>query len=347
MQAFRFHGPDHQGRLDEVPVPVAGPEEALLRIQTVAVCGSDLHILEGHTPTGFTPITLGHEIAADIVSFGGTAAPEGLSVGDRVFVNPIVGCNTCEHCLNNEGNLCPNKQIIGIHREGSLAEFAVAPVANLLKMPSDIDTAEIAMIESAGTANHALRALELEGRERPTVAIIGVGGLGSQVLQLALWRGMRVIALDGSDVALERAAQAGAAATLNSIATENPLDRLLELAGGHLDGVVDCVGAAQTCEFGLNALKPGRTLSIVGIGSQPLATTPPAHFVRRSLRIAAIYAYTAEDIRSVAQAVTERAVTLNAASNQRFPLSRIDEALALFADKAKAPARVLIELTEQ
>lgn len=345
LRAFRFHGTDQEPRLEEVPRPLPASGEALLRVHTVGVCGSDLHILEGHTPVGFTPITLGHEIAADVVELGEGAAGSGVAVGDRVFVNPVVGCGACEHCALAETNLCPDKRIIGIHRDGCLAEFGVAPVANLTVMPDDIDPAEIALIESAGTANHALRELGLEGHERPTIALIGAGGLGSQVLQLALWRGMRVIVLDASDQALERAARAGASATLNSVRHHDPLAALLELAGSHLDGVVDCVGFPSTTELGLSALKPGRTLSIVGIGGDALRTTPPAHFIRRSLKIAAIYAYTARDIADVCRAVVERAVTLSDPSNRRFALSDIDEALALFSDKRQAPARVLIEMS--
>lgn len=345
MRAFRFHGPEQDPRIDEVPRPAPDADEALLRVHTVGLCGSDLHILEGHTPVGFTPITLGHEIAADVVELGARAADRGIAIGDRVFVNPIVGCGACEHCATAETNLCPDKKIIGIHRDGCLAEYGVAPVANLTVMPADIDPAEITMIESAGTANHALRELGLDGRDRPTIALIGAGGLGSQVLQLALWRGMRVIVLDASDRALERAARAGAAATLNSVQHPDPLAALLELAGGHLDGVVDCVGFPATVELGLSALKPGRTLSIVGIGTAPLSTTPPAHFIRRSLRIAAIYAYTATDVADVGLAVSERAVALSDPGNRRFALDEIGDALALFADKQHAPARVLIELS--
>lgn len=347
MRAFRYHGTDQEARLDEVDRPTPREGEALLRIHTVGVCGSDLHILEGHTPVAFTPITLGHEIAADVVELGEGSADRGVAVGDRVFVNPIVGCGTCEHCAESETNLCPAKEIIGIHREGCLAEFGVAPVVNLTVVPGDLDPAEIAMIESAGTANHALRELGLDGRERPTIALIGAGGLGSQVLQLALWRGMRVIVLDASDLALERAGRAGAAATLNSVRHPAPLAALLELAGSHLDGVVDCVGFPDTVELGLSALKPGRTLSIVGIGDERLRTTAPAHFIRRSLRIAAVYAYTAQDVADVCRAVSERAVVLGDPGNRRFALSDIDEALALFADKRRAPARVLIEMPRE
>lgn len=346
MYALRFHGAGRSARLDELPTPAPGPGEALLRIRTAAICGSDLHILEGHTPVAFTPITLGHEIAADVIELNTAGRTPDVAVGDRVFVNPIVGCGSCEHCAEGQANLCPQKEIIGIHRDGCLSEYGVAPIENLIAMPRDVDPAEIALIESAGTANHALRALQIAHLERPTVAVIGVGGIGSQVLQLAKWRGMRIIALDGSDQALRRAERAGAAGTLNSVTGGDSIARLLDLADGHLDGVIDCVGLPQTCELGLSALKPGRTLSVVGIGSEPLTTTTPAHFVRRSLRIAAVYAYTAQDISDVSRAVSEQAVTLNDPGNPRIPLARVDEALSLFSDKLRAPARVLIDFPE-
>ena len=344
MFALRFHSPERPPSLDEVPQPTPEPHEALLRIHTVGICGSDLHIMEGHTPTGHTPITLGHEIAAEVVSLGAAASDHGVAPGDRVFVNPIVGCGDCEHCAVDEPNLCQDKQIIGIHREGCLAEYGVAPVANLTVMPQDIDMAEVAMIESAGTANHALRELGQGAKPGATIALIGAGGLGSQVLQLALWRGMRVIVVDTSEQARERAVRAGAFAAVHPGEVAATAAEILELAGGFLDGAIDCVGFPQTLETALMTLKPGRTAAVVGIGSASLTTTPPAHFVRRSLRIAAIYAYTARDIADVCAAVAERAVQLCDPDNQRFKLTEVDAAIALFTDKRRAPARVLIEL---
>ncbi|SJN09724.1 Alcohol dehydrogenase [Leucobacter sp. 7(1)] len=272
------------------------------------------------------------------------ASDTGVRVGDRVFVNPIVGCGACEHCELAEPNLCPGKRILGIHRDGGLAEFCVAPVTHLTPIPPGIAAAEIAMIESAGTANHALRSLGLDGHDHPTIALIGAGGLGSQVLALAVARGMRVFALDTQDQALARARRAGARGTLNSAQHPDPLAALRDLAGGPVDGVVDCVGFPSTVELGLSALKPGRTLSIVGIGSEALQTTAPAHFIRRSLRIAAIYAYTPLDIGEVSQAVAARSVALSDPGNPCVPLDQIHAALALFADKRRAPARVLITM---
>lgn len=344
MQALRFHAPGRLPVLEEVPIPTPGPQDALLRVNTVALCGSDLHIIQGHTAVGFTPITLGHEIAADVVALGSQATESGVSVGDRVFVNEGIGCGECEHCCADEPNFCPNKKILGIHLDGGAAEYCVAPARNLTVMPRDIDPAEIAMIEPASTAHHALRELRLDHLANPTILLIGAGGVGTQVLQLARYQGMKVIVVDVNEAALQRAERAGASGIVNSAESEDALDDVLRLAGGRVDGAVDCVGFPQTVELALGALKPGRSVSVIGIGDRPLATTPPGQFIRSSLRITGIYAFTPRDVAAVSRAVAERAVTLSNPDNRRFPLSQARDALELFSDRKRAPARVLLEI---
>lgn len=157
MKAARFLGVGVDLEIAFVPVPIPGDGESLIAVKAVGLCGSDLHITQGHTTTGYTPITPGHEISGVVEEIKGPSS--GICRGDRVFVNPMVGCGYCRFCTAGEVNFCPERSILGIQRDGGLAEFVVAPTANLTVMPDAVGFAEIALIESAGTANHAVRVL--------------------------------------------------------------------------------------------------------------------------------------------------------------------------------------------
>src|SRR5262245_39796207 len=152
MKAARFTAPGTPLEIISVARPQPSPGEALVRVRAVGLCGSDVHITEGHTPTAFTPITLGHEIAG-VVEVVGDGVGQHVAAGDHVFVNPMVGCLACRFCRAGEVNFCSRRKILGIQLDGALAEYVVAPVVNLTVMPEHVGFPETALIESAGTAN--------------------------------------------------------------------------------------------------------------------------------------------------------------------------------------------------
>ena len=114
MKAARFTAPGSPLEITSVARPRPGPGEALVRVRAVGLCGSDVHITEGHTPTAFTPITLGHEIAGVVETVDNSVA-HGVTVGDHVFVNPMIGCQACRFCQAGEVNFCSRRKILGIH----------------------------------------------------------------------------------------------------------------------------------------------------------------------------------------------------------------------------------------
>ncbi|HEX3955636.1 MAG TPA: alcohol dehydrogenase catalytic domain-containing protein [Trebonia sp.] len=226
MKAARFTAPGAPLEITSLARPRPGPGEALVRVRAVGLCGSDVHITEGHTPTAFTPITLGHEIAGVVEAVGDGAAQQ-VAAGDHVFVNPMVGCLACRFCRAGEVNFCSRRKILGIQLDGALAEYVVAPVVNLTVMPEHVGFPETALIESAGTANHAVRALQAAPGD--VVAVIGAGGLGMQAVRLAAARGAQVVSVDTDPVARQRCLDAGALAALDP-ASPGAVDQVLDAA---------------------------------------------------------------------------------------------------------------------
>jgi 2-desacetyl-2-hydroxyethyl bacteriochlorophyllide A dehydrogenase len=340
MKAARFTAPGTPLEIISVARPDPRPGEALIRVRAVGVCGSDVHITEGHTPTAFTPITLGHEIAGVVEAIGDGRYD--LAPGDHVFVNPMVGCMTCRSCRAGQVNFCSQRKVLGIQLDGALAEYVVAPVGNLTVMPEQVGFREIALIESAGTANHAVRTLQAESGD--VVAIIGVGGLGTQAVRLAVARGARVVAVDTDPVARQRCLDAGAFSALDP-ASPDTVEGILDAAQrpDGLDGVIDCVGIESTFTTALRILRINGHCAVVGIGTEPLVLTTPAHFTRRALRVSGIYGYTAADIAEVAARLVDGSLDLRASISAVVPLDDVNEGIKMFADRQNSPVRVLVE----
>ena len=210
MKAARFYQVGQPLVLEEVPRPQPGPEEVLIRVKSCGICGSDIHIVyEGVTPTAFQPIILGHEFSGENAGVGEWC--EGWKIGDRAAVNCIVSCGTCPNCLSGNDQICFQRQLLGIHLNGGLAEYVAVPTRNLARLPKQVSFDQGAVLTDAvATPYHALtrRGKVVSG---DSVAVLGCGGLGLHAVQLAKSLGAgRVIALDVSEVALERARERGA-----------------------------------------------------------------------------------------------------------------------------------------
>jgi threonine dehydrogenase-like Zn-dependent dehydrogenase len=218
----------------------------------------------------------------------------------------------------------------------------IAPAENLTVMPGTLGFPEIALIESAGTSNHAVRALGVAAGD--VVCVIGTGGLGMQALRIAIARGATVYAIDADPAARQRSLDAGAAAVFDP-ATDGLVAAVLAAAGAPdgIDGVIDCVGIQPTFTTALELLHLNGHVAVVGIGAKPLELTPPAHFMRRALRVSGIYGYTNADIAEVAARLVDGSLDLRASVSAILPLDEVNEAIRLFADRTNSPVRVVVE----
>ncbi len=234
------------GRIEvvEVPVPEPGPDEVLIQVTSVGICGTDLHILDGHyAPT--LPITPGHEFAGVVTKIG--ADVHGIAVSDRVTADPNIYCGKCVLCRAGRTNLCINATAIGVDLPGAMAEFVVAPAANCVVLQPETDLAAAALVEPLSCAVHALDTLST--RVGQDVLIYGAGPMGLILASLsrqALSASVSVV--DLNEERLQWAKTAGATRTATS-ATTLPL---------HEYGIViDCTGAVPAIEDGISRLAPG------------------------------------------------------------------------------------------
>jgi D-arabinose 1-dehydrogenase-like Zn-dependent alcohol dehydrogenase len=269
MRALRFHGVDDL-RLDDVEPPTLDGHEVIVRVEASGVCGSDLHFLDGTARTAFVPITLGHEIAGTIEE----SAVDGRA-GNPVVVTTGAHCGECHPCRLHRPNLCVNMVVMGIDRDGGLAELVGVPSAMVMARPEQVSAPAAATAVDAGAT--ALHAVERRGRvgDGDIVVVIGVGGLGSYGLQMARNLGAEVIAADIDHDALDRARSLGASATVLVEGQMSVGREVKRLTGGGADVALEFVGRASTVDAAVKCLRPGGRAVAVGVGTEPVTTLPP------------------------------------------------------------------------
>ncbi len=342
MVAARFYEAGQPLRVEQLPLPRPAADEVLVRVHATGLCGSDVHIaVEGITPTPYRPIVLGHEIAGTVAALGETV--QGWAIDDRVAVSAVVSDGTCAQCVAGRSQLCVSRSLIGIHREGGLAEYVIVPARNLCALPAGVPFEVGAIVTDAvSTPFHALVDV---ARVQPgeAVAVIGAGGLGLHAVQIAKLMGAYpVIAVDVRAAQCARAAAHGADVIID--ASREPTAEAV-LAATHGAGVAvaaEFVGRADTIAQAVASLAIGGRAVIAGLGAEPIAAQPPTVFVRRELQILGSYGFTISTVRRVLALVEAGAIDLSDSITHTLPLSEADRALRILHEKLDDPQRVVV-----
>ncbi len=271
MQAVRFVGVGRAAQVEDVPKPVVGPGQVLVRIGGAGVCHSDLHVLE--EDFGFKPpFTLGHENAGWVAALGEGVA--GFKEGDAVAVYGPWGCGRCHSCQMSIENYCENWAQIrgfggGLGLDGGMAEYMLVPSVRLLVPLGNMSPAKAAPLSDAAlTPYHAIkRALpHLDGDS--TVVVLGVGGLGHMAIQLLrVLAPVRIVAADVDDKKLEQAKSLGADEIVNNRNAREAAELIQRITGPRgARLVLDCVGVQPTLDLGAKLLGRNSTWTVVGLG---------------------------------------------------------------------------------
>jgi propanol-preferring alcohol dehydrogenase len=301
--------------LEERPMPEPGPQEIVLRVGACGVCGTDLKASRGAVAAVRPPRVLGHEVAGTVTALGGGVDPS--LIGRRVCVYLYRGCKRCSYCLTDRENMCiaPGPRI-GFERDGGFAEYLTCAAENVVPIPNGVsDEAAAILCDAAATAARAVARANVGADQK--VAIVGIGGLGSFGVQLAVLRGARVVAADIQSDRLRLARQLGAQAAID-LRTES-------LPGG-FDAVVDFAGLEPTAAAGFAALAPDGILVVTGYDPKAHFAIPTQTLARTQRRIAGSRGSTRGDLRDVIDLVA--AGRLHAIVGDRFALPEANSALA-------------------
>ncbi|MBM3735539.1 MAG: zinc-dependent alcohol dehydrogenase [Acidobacteria bacterium] len=296
MQAVILDGFGAPLALREIPDPVAGPGEVVIRVKACGVCHSDLHLADGDWDLlkriTKLPLVLGHEVTGVVESAG---PDSGFAPGDRVGVPWLHWtCGMCEYCTTGRETLCGEQKITGVTVDGGFAEFVKAPASHTARIPDGISLEDAAPLFCAGlTVYKALKSSGIESGQ--TLAVFGVGGLGHLAVQIAKARGVRVAALDIAEDKLALARECGADLTVD-LRTGQARKALRPLGGAHV--AIVCSGAKAAYESALTCLRKGGTLVVVGMPAEPISVSAVT-LVAGEYRIIASAVGTREDLREL------------------------------------------------
>ena len=363
MRAAVLDDPGTALRVETIlkPQPKAG--EVLLRVRACGVCATDLHVIKGEV--GFpTPCVLGHEVSGVVEAVG--AGVVTCTPGDRVSAAFLMPCGFCRSCARGRDDLC--ETFFGLNRVrgtlydgttrlyrtddtplamysmGGLAEYAVVPATAVFPVPLGLDLAAAAVLGCAVLTAYGAVAHGAPVRPGDRVAVVAVGGIGQNIVQMARAFGaVQIIAVGRGQDKLDIARRMGATDTVDSRATD-PVERVRELTGGDgVDVAFEALGRPETFQQTLAMVREGGTMVAVGIADgAATAAVGITHLVRRSIRLVGSYGgRTRTDMPALIRLIEAGAVSVDAQISTRVPLEDAGEVYEAL-DRGEIVGRALV-----
>lgn len=273
--------------INEIPVPEITPDQVLIRVEYVGICGSDVHYFHdgrcGTFVVGEEPFMLGHECAGTIVEVGSEV--KNLVAGDRVCVEPGITCGKCEHCKSGEYNLCPDVKFLATPPiQGCNERYLAFPAELCYKLPDNMSTRVGALIEPLSTCMYSARLSEVTVGD--TVVILGAGCIGLLIMMCCKARGAsKVIICDLENIRLEKAKELGADYTVNSREADvlAEVERLTNGRGA--DIVIEAAGNKITIAQTPFLVRQGGLILLVGMSAEEEITYNFGQIMAKEARI--------------------------------------------------------------
>ena len=350
MRATVFHGVNDI-RLDEVERPQAGVGDAVIRITLTTICGTDLHVVRGEYPVK-PGLTIGHEPVGVIEELG--SGVTGYLIGDRVLVGAITPCGQCHACLSGHQAQCGHGsgyEAIGGWRfgntiNGAQAEYLLVPYAqaNLTKIPNELSDEQVVLL--ADIASTGFSGAEAGGvRIGDAVAVFAQGPIGlCATVGAKLMGAALVIGVDGDDTRLQMAKRMGADVVLD-YRNSDVVAEIKHLTDGGADVTIEALGTQATFENALRSLRPGGTLSGLGVysGKVQIPYDAFAAGIGDHRIVTTLCPGGKERMRRLIEVVRHKRVDLTPLLTHRFSLDDIREGYRVFGERLEGVLKVAIK----
>ena len=283
MKALVYTANQEMTWRDEPP-PGRRPGDALIAVDSVGICGSDMHAYLGHDPRRVPPLILGHEAVGTVL--------EGAHPGDRVVLNPLITCGECADCLGGRQNLCAQRDLIGMYRPGAFAEQIAIPETNLISLPAGMDARKAALTEPGATALHAVGLAE-KSLARPIsearALVFGGGSVGLLTALILTDKGVGEIHLAETNARRRATVQDHSDCHVFDPLTAPPQTNAFDV-------VFDAVGNSHTRTTGIECARPGAVLVHIGLMDESGAIDV-RRMTLQEITFIGCYTYTPLDLR--------------------------------------------------
>ncbi len=339
MQAMVYHGPG-QKAWEEVPDPEITDEgDAIIRVDTTTICGTDLHILKGDVPECRPGLILGHEAVGTIDEVGDGVHT--LSPGDRVLVSCVSACGTCRYCREHRYGQCleGGGWVLGHTIDGTQAEYVRIPYADrsLYTVPAGVSDEEILMLSDILPTSYEVGVLNGNVRPGDVVVVVGAGPIGlSAITGAQLFSPSHIVAIDLASSRLQAAKEFGADILIDS-SVEDPLPLVKGLTGGlGADVTIEAVGAPASFEQAVALVRPGGHVANIGVHGEPAALHLERDWIR-DLTITTGLVDT-HSVPTLMELVRTRQIDARKFITHHFHMEQFDHAYEVFGDAAETGA---------
>lgn len=329
-----------QIEISETAAPSPGPGQALLRIQRIGVCGSDIHVFHGKHPYTSYPVVQGHEFSAIIESVG--AGVTGVAPGDKVTALPQVVCGKCPPCSRGDEHICDVLKVQGFQAPGCAQQLWVTEADKIVKLPDSFSFEQGALVEPISVAVHALtRAGKIAGRR---VVVLGAGPIGNLVGQAARASGAAdILITDLSDHRLDIARLCGLPNTTNPSREDLKTASRRVFGDSGFDLAFECVGVEATLLAATENLAKGGTLVVVGVfGEKPRMDLGLVQ--DRELKVLGTLMYQRPDYEQAVAWIASGDIITEPLMSEHFPMDRYLEAYRYLDEKRDQTMKIFIDV---
>ncbi|KFF47685.1 alcohol dehydrogenase [Gammaproteobacteria bacterium MFB021] len=326
--------------LVERPTPPLAPGEARVAIRRIGICGTDIHAFGGNQPYFEYPRVLGHELAGEVVAVAEDVDP--ALVGQAVYVIPYLHCGECRACRQGRTNCCQALQVIGVHRDGGMAQTLNVPASHLVAVPT-LSAEALALVECQAIGAHAVRRAQVAADE--LVVVVGAGPIGIGVLQVAKSCGARVAMVDTNRDRLALCREAlGADATWH--ADDDVVARIEALNDGALaDVVFDATGNPAAMNRGFDFAGHGGRYVLVSVVKAEIRFSDP-DFHKKELTLLGSRNATREDFEHVTQLMAEGRLQTAPLITHRATLTALPEQMPAWCAPGSGVIKAMVTLDD-
>ena len=327
MQALVKEKPEPGLTCQEIDEPrIERPDEVLYDVSTCAICTGEMKVYEwGEWAAADTtiqlPTVLGHEAAGVVREVGSEVTR--VSPGDRVVVDPIIGCGHCEHCRAGFHNMCPDREIYS-KRRGAMAEAAVLPERAICRMPDGLSMAEGSLLENLGIAVHAVE--DFEHDPGNLAVVIGAGPIGIMAAQTLVAWGLKVLISDLIPYRIEIARKTSGAEVVDGDAADLREVVIEESEGRGANFVLEAAATQTALDLALDIVKPRGTVVTIGTFDGDVSFNPFFKMTRKEIRLQSRMGRSWETWRRMTQLVRDNRVNLGPLASATYPLTEFEKA---------------------
>lgn len=320
-----------------------GDHDVLVKIKAAAICGSDLHLYKGLHPSVKLPSAVGHEASGEITEIGRSVTKH--RVGDRVTIEPVIACGTCEYCVRGDYHLCANISFKYREGQGAFSPWFIVHEDRAFRLPDNISYEEGALVEPLSVALHGVKKSGI--RLGHTSAIFGAGAIGILVSMLSRQAsGIGSFICDIHPYRLQKALDLGARQAINS-RKQDPVEVILKATDGMgVDKSFEAVGLESTLSQALHVLKHGANATLLGIFEQ-LENKIPVHlFVQREISLFGSQGYS-WDFQDALAMLATGILSVKPLITHTLPVQELKQGFDILLNPKNESIKVIIKLSDQ